>query len=54
MAILSKIELNNLFLKMSQKESFGIMDDCYFVPRTEILDWINNLLHVHVLSFSLI
>lgn len=29
-----------------QKESFGIMDECYFVPRTEIIDWINNLLHV--------
>lgn len=31
---------------MSQKESFGIMDEGYFVPRTEIIDWINNLLNV--------
>lgn len=31
---------------MAQKESFGMMDEGYFVPRTEILDWINNLLNV--------
>lgn len=37
---------------MSGKESFGIMDDCYFVPRTEILDWLNNLLDVIFHSFS--
>ena len=27
-------------------ESFGIMDDCYFVPRNEILKWVNNILDV--------
>ena len=29
-----------------QKESFGMMDEGYFVPRTQILDWLNSLLNV--------
>jgi len=29
-----------------QNESFGMMDEGYFVPRTEILNWINALLKV--------
>ena len=29
-----------------QKESFGMMDEGYFVPRGEIIDWINSLLQV--------
>ncbi len=35
-----------------QKESFGMMDEGYFVPRGEIVDWINNLLDVciHLIS----
>lgn len=33
---------------MSGKESFGIMDECYFVPKTVILEWINNLLGVYI------
>jgi len=28
------------------------MDEGYFVPRTEILDWLNNLLKVKVYPFS--
>lgn len=36
-----------------QKESFGMMDEGYFVPRTEILDWLNNLLNVyHTLNLA--
>ena len=30
------------------------MDEGYFVPRTEILTWLNNLLNVHYNQFSLI
>lgn len=33
-----------------QKESFGMMDEGYFVPRGELIDWINNLLDVRHLS----
>lgn len=29
-----------------QNESFGMMDAGYFVPRGDILNWINNLLKV--------
>lgn len=29
-------------------ESFGMMDEGYFVPRTEIISWINTLLKVPV------
>lgn len=29
-----------------QKENFGMMDEGYFVPRGEIIDWINELLDV--------
>lgn len=35
------------FRKMSyQKQKFGIMDEAYFVPKSEILTWINDLLKV--------
>jgi hypothetical protein len=30
-----------------QNESFGMMDSGYFVPRGEILSWINELLKVN-------
>ena len=30
-----------------QNESFGMMDPGYFVPRGEILTWINELLKVN-------
>jgi microtubule-associated protein, RP/EB family len=33
---------------MSQNENFGIMDEGYFVPRSEILSWVNNLLKVRL------
>jgi hypothetical protein len=29
-----------------QKEKFGMMDEAYFVPKSEILAWINDLLKV--------
>lgn len=29
-----------------QNENFGIMDEGYFVPRSEILTWVNDLLKV--------
>lgn len=32
-----------------QNENFGMMDEGYFVPRTEILEWLNNLLRVRFL-----
>lgn len=35
-----------------QNESFGMMDSGYFVPRGEIINWINNLLHVTHNEFS--
>jgi len=39
--------IKNKFKSMSyQRESFGMMDEGYFVPRSEIIDWINNLLDV--------
>lgn len=30
----------------NQNENFGIMDEGYFVPRTEIISWVNDLLKV--------
>ena len=30
----------------TQNENFGIMDEAYFVSRTEILSWVNDLLKV--------
>ena len=42
-----------IILKMSlQNENFGIMDEGYFVPRGEILSWLNGLLQVRSLIFS--
>ena len=29
-----------------QKENFGMMDEGYFVPRGELIDWINQILDV--------
>jgi hypothetical protein len=29
-------------------ESFGIMDEGYFVPRTDILKWINQVLALNL------
>jgi hypothetical protein len=31
-----------------QKESFGMMDEGYFVARGEIIDWVNGLLDVKI------
>jgi hypothetical protein len=31
---------------MTSNENFGIMDEGYFVPRTEIITWIHDLLKV--------
>ena len=36
-----------------QNESFGMMDEGYFVPRGEITTWLNDLLKVLV-SFNLV
>ena len=36
-----------------QKESFGMMDEGYFVARGEIVDWINELLDVIFFIYSL-
>ena len=45
--MLFKFRYNYHDSKMSfQNENFGMMDEAYFVPRTEILDWLHNLLHV--------
>jgi hypothetical protein len=38
--------LNNQFKMNHSNEAFGIMDEAYFVPRSEILSWVNNLLKV--------
>lgn len=35
-----------------QNESFGMMDEGYFVPRGEILTWLNDLLKVRISLFS--
>lgn len=35
-----------------QNESFGMMDPGYFVPRGEILNWINDLLKVLFIKCS--
>ena len=35
-----------------QNENFGMMDEGYFVPRGEILNWLNTLLQVLPPIFS--
>lgn len=34
-------------------EAFGIMDEAYFVPRSEIIAWVNNLLHVSLFNMQI-